>query len=291
MSTDCTRTLNNTAASECPEQMDIIKVPILFDDKAEIEYTGATDAALTTWIQQQIHAATKLTRGFPYPQAFELEDQNEEPKFETSTIGETRYAGEGAKGFLIHAIQDMQLLPKLAAANGLTVQALFVDQKKQVWGLPTTNGYGPVEVRATSYNGPHRTSESAKMMTKIDYVNPDDYNNLRLLGTLTSSISSLKGLADVTLQNVGTPSAPKIKLFIDGTDVTSRYATTLLVKEAWLVKGAAPANNVAYDSVAVAFKTFTTVTTTGDVIRLVDPAALHALTVPVNNIEGTPLTL
>jgi hypothetical protein len=101
----------------------------------------------------------------------------------------------------------------------------------------------------------------------------------------------LKGLADVTLENVGTAAAPVIKLFIDGADITSRYATTLLVKEAWLVKGSTPANNVAYDATLVGFKTFTTVTTTGDVIRLVDPAALHALTVPVNNIEGTPLTL
>lgn len=288
---DCTQQLMNTAASECPEQIDIIKVPILFDDKAEIEYTGSTDAALTTWIQQQIHAATKLTRGFPYPIAFELEDQNEEPKFETSTIGVTRYAGEGAKGFLVHAIQDMQQLPKLAAANGLTVQVLLVDQKKQVWGLKTTNGYSPIEMMATSYNGAHRTAESAKMMTKYDYVNPDDYNNLRMLGTLTSSITTLKGLADVTLQNVGTASAPKIKLFIDGSDVTSRYSTLLVPKEAWLVKGSNPASDVTYNATDVAFTTFTTVTTAGDVIRLVDPSVLHALTVPVNNIEGTPLTL
>jgi hypothetical protein len=287
----CSQELMNTAASECPEQMDVIKVPILFDDKAVIEYTGTTDVALNTWIQNAIHAATKLTRGFPYPMAFDLEDQNEEPKFETSTIGVTRYAGEGAKGFLVHAIQDMQQLPKLAAANGLTIQALLVDQKKQVWGLKSTNGYIPVEMMATTYNGAHRTTDSAKMMTKYDYVNPEDYNNLRMLGTLTTSISNLKGLADVTLENVGTAAAPKIKLFIDGTDVTSRYATTLLVKEAWLVKGAAPASNVTYNATDIAFTTFTTVTTTGDVIRLVDPAALHALTVPVNNIEGTPITL
>lgn len=288
---DCTRILNNTAASECPEQMDIIKVPILFDDKAEVEYTGSTDSALTTWIQTQIHAATKLTRGFPYPIAFELEDQNEDPKFETSTIGVTRYAGEGAKGFVHTYYQDMQLLPKLAAANGLTVKVLLVDQKKQVWGLVSANGYQPVEMMATSYNGKHRTAEGANMMTKFDYVNPEDYNNLRMLGTLTSSISTLKGLADVTLENVGTAVAPKIKLFIDGTDVTARYATLLLAKEAWLVKGLAPASDVAYDATTVSFTTFTTVTAANDVIRLVDPAALHALTVPVNNIEGTPLTL
>jgi len=287
----CNQELMNTAASECPEQIDIIKVPILFDDKAVIEYTGSTDAALTTFMQNCIHAATKLTRGFPYPMAFDLEDQNEEPKFETSTIGVTRYGGEGAKGFLVHAIQDMQQLPKLAAANGLTVQAFLVDQKKQVWGLKSTNGYVPIEMMATTYNGAHRTADSAKMTTRYDYINPEDYNNLRMLGTLTNSLSSLKGLADVTLENVGTAAAPVIKLFIDGADITSRYATTLLVKEAWLVKGSTPANNVAYDATLVGFKTFTTVTTTGDVIRLVDPAALHALTVPVNNIEGTPLTL
>jgi len=288
---DCTQELMNTAASECPEQIDVIRVPILFDDKAVIEYTGATDAALTTWIQSQIHASTKLTRGFPYPVAFDLEDKNEDHKFETSTIGNTMYAGEGAKGFIVTAIQDMQQLPKLASTNGRTVKAFLVDQKKQVWGLKSATGYVPIEMMATSYNGKHKTAESPKMMTQYDYVNPEDYNNLRMLGTLKSSISTLKGLADVTLENVGTASAPKIKLFIDGTDVTSRYATLLLAKEAWLVKGAAPASNVSYDATTVSFTTFTTVTTANDVIRLVDPAALHALTVPVNNIEGTPLTL
>ena len=287
---DCTKELMNTAASECPEQIDVISVPILMDDKAEIEYTGATDAALTTWIQNLIHAATKLTRGFPYPMAFELEDKNEDPKFETSSIGKTMYAGEGAKGFIITAVQDMQQLPKLTSANGLTVKAFLVDQKKQVWGLPSTNGYIPVEMMATTYNGKHKTNESPKMMTQYDYVNPDDYNNLRMLGTLTSSITSLKGLADVTLENVGTAIAPKIKLFIDGTDVTSRYSTLLAKKEAWLYNGTNPASNPVYSSTDVAFTTWGTTAAAG-VLKLVDPAVLHALTVPVNNIEGTPLTL
>ena len=287
---DCTRQLNNTAGSECPEQMDVIKVPILFDDKAEIEYTGSTDSALTTWIQTAIHAATKLTRAFPYPVAFELEDQNEDPKFQTSNIGVTAYAGEGAKGFVHTYYQDMQLLPKLAAANGLTVKVLLVDQKKQVWGIATTNGYSPVEMMATSYNGKHKTNEVPSMMTKFDYINPEDYNNLRMLGTLTSSITSLKGLADVTLENVGIATAPKIKLFIDGTDVTSRYSTLLAKKEAWLYNGTAPASDPVYSSTDVAFTTWGTTAAAG-VLKLVDPAVLHALTVPVNNIEGTPLTL
>lgn len=286
----CNKELMNTASSECPEQIDIIRVPILMDDKYGSEYTGATDAALTTWVQNLIHAATKLTRGFPYPNAFDLEDKNEEPKFETSSIGQTVYAGEGAKGFVLTCHQDMQQLPKLIAANGLTVKAFLVDQKKQVWGLKTATGYAPIEMMATAYNGPHRTSEGAKMKIQFDYVNPDDYNNLRMLGTLTGSLSALKGLADVTLENVGTAVAPKIKLFIDGTDVTSRYSTLLAVKEAWLYNNVAPASNPVYDATTVSFTTWGTTAAAG-VLKLVDPAALHALSVPVNNIEGTPLTL
>jgi hypothetical protein len=290
MATECNRQLNNTASSECPEQMSIIKSVILFDDKSVIEYTGTTDSALNTWVQNAIHAATKLSRAFPLPLAVDLADNNAEPEFTTTGIGIDIYSGIGAKGFTHTYMQDMQLLPKLAAANGLTVKALLVDDKKQVWGLTSTVGYAPFEMMATTYNGAHKTNEYAKMMTRFNYLNPDDYNNLRMLGTLTSSLSSLKGLADVTLENVGTATAPVIKLFIDGSDITSRYSTLLAVKEAWLVKGTTPASNPVYDSAQVGFKTWGTTAAT-DVIQLVDPALLHALAAPVNNIEGTPLTL
>lgn len=287
---DCTRQINNTAASECPEQMDVIKVNIVYDDKAEIEYTGSTDSALTTFLQTGIHAATKLTRAFPWGIAYDLEDQNEDPKFQTSNIGVTAYAGEGAKGYLHSYHQDMRQLRRFVSSNGLVVKSFLVDQKKQVWGLPTQNGFEPVEMMVTSYNGKHKTNEVPVMHSKFDYVNPEDYNNLRLLGTLTSSLSTLKGLADVTLENVGTATAPKIKLFIDGTDVTSRYSTLLAKKEAWLYNGTTPASNPVYSSTDVAFTTWGTTAAAG-VLKLVDPAVLHALTVPVNNIEGTPLTL
>ena len=291
MATECNKTLNNTGVSECPEQLGIIKTVILFDDKATPEYTGATDAALTTWIQNQIHAATKLTRAFPLPQAVDLSDNNAEPEFVTTGIGLNIYSGIGEKGFTHTYMQDMQLLPKLAAANGLTVQAILVDDKKQVWGLASTNGYVPLSFSATTWNGAHRTSsEYAMMMTKFSYLNPDDYNNLRLLGTLTTSITALKGLNDVTLEDVGLATAPVIKLFIDGSDVTSRYSTLLAVKGAWLYDGSNPASNPVYDATQLGFKTWGT-TAAGKVLQLVDPAVLHALTVPVNNIEGSPLTL
>lgn len=272
---NCNEQFRNTGSSSCKIGMGRTERIIILPNDAV--FTGETPEELYEFLMNGIHNNDKAKRFYPLPMINGAEPTVDEPISSQAGYGDNYFLGYGAMTGVYTYPPDFCLSKRLTSFNGSTVRILLIDNKKNVWGAMTENGFTGFQVQLfnTQAGLPNGTEQQLPSI-RVPFTSTGvrEFNELLETFSLNVDPSSIEGLTDVSLIITKIDTSYNVKIYdaCDKSDVTEKFSSTTGSQlPIWIMNGQPLVTGPTYSNNTFIFSDLTT----GGELNIAPPETLY----------------